>query len=131
MKVLFDQCTPEALREALPEHDVQTADEARMGGLENGELIDEAVRRGYDLLVTADRRMQKQQEIEGKPLRVVVLTRPDWLKAEKQIREIRQAIAHGGPWTVHAGNSTKNAAATAGEVRGARRWPVRHHRDAR
>lgn len=75
MKVLFDQCTPEALREALPEHDIQTADEARMGGLENGELIDEAVRRGYDLLVTADRRMRKQQEIEGKPLRVVVLTR--------------------------------------------------------
>ena len=97
MKVLFDQCTPEALREALPEHDIQTADEARMGGLENGELIDEAVRRGYDLLVTADRRMRKQQEIEGKPLRVVVLTRPDWLKAEKQIREIRQAIATAEP----------------------------------
>ena len=97
MKVLFDQCTPEALREALPEHDIQTADEARMGCLENGELIDEAVRRGYDLLVTADRRMRKQQEIEGKPLRVVVLTRPDWLKAEKQIREIRQAIATAEP----------------------------------
>ena len=62
MKVLFDQCTPEALRKALPKHDVQTADEAGMGGLENGDflifrkdtyfqLIDEAVRRGYDLLV--------------------------------------------------------------------------------
>ena len=97
MKVLFDQCTPEALRKALPEHDVQTADEAGMGGLENGELIDEAVRRGYDLLVTADRRMQKQQEIEGKPLRVVVLTRPDWLKTKKQIKEIQQAIATAEP----------------------------------
>ena len=97
MKILFDQCTPEALREALPEHHVQTADEARMGGLENGELIDEAVRRGYDLLVTADRRMQKQQEIEGKRLRVVVLTRPDWLKAKKQINEIRRAIATAEP----------------------------------
>ena len=43
MKVLFDQCTPEALREALPEHDVQTADEAEMGGIENRQLINEAV----------------------------------------------------------------------------------------
>ena len=97
MKVLFDQCTPEPLREALPEHDVQTADEAGMGELKNGKLIDEAVRKGYDLLVTADRRMQKQQEIEGKPLRVVVLTRPDWLKTKKQIKEIQQAIATAEP----------------------------------
>ena len=53
-----------------------------MGSLKNGDLIDEAVRRGYDLLVTADRRMRKQQEIRGKPIRVVVLTRPDRLKAQ-------------------------------------------------
>ena len=30
MKVLFDQCTPKALREALPEHDVQTAHRRRL-----------------------------------------------------------------------------------------------------
>lgn len=97
MKVVFDQCTPKQLREALPQHDVQTADEAGMGSLKNGDLIDEAVRRGYDLLVTADRRMRKQQEIRGKPIRVVVLTRPDRLKAQNQIREIRQAIATAKP----------------------------------
>ena len=84
MRVLFDQCTPEALRKELPGHDIQTANEAGVSDLENGDLIDEAVRRGYDLLVTADRRMQKQEEIKGKPLRVVVLTRPDWSKVEKQ-----------------------------------------------
>ena len=41
MKVVFDQCTPKQLREALPQHDVQTADEAGMGSLKNGDLIDE------------------------------------------------------------------------------------------
>lgn len=97
MKVLVDQCTPEELREKLPEHDIQTADEAGMGEVGNGDLIDEAVRRGYDLLLTADRRMQKQQDIEGKPLRVVVLTRPDVAKATKQINEIREAIATAKP----------------------------------
>ena len=56
MKELLDQCTPEELREKLPEHDIQTAEEAGMGELGNGDLIDEAVRRGYDLLLTADRR---------------------------------------------------------------------------
>ena len=68
-----------------------------MGKLGNGDLIDEAVRRGYDLLLTADRRMQKQQDIEGKPLRVVVLTRPDVAKATKQTNEIREAIATAKP----------------------------------
>lgn len=97
MKVLFDQCTPEALRKELPGHEIQTADEAGVSDLENGDLIDEAVRRGYDLLVTADRRMQKQQQIEGKPLRVVVLTRPDWSKVERQIREVQEAIATAEP----------------------------------
>ena len=56
MRVLFDQCTPEALRKKLPGHDIQTANEAGVNDLENGDLIDEAVRRGYDPLVTADRR---------------------------------------------------------------------------
>ena len=97
MRVLFDQCTPEALRKELPGHDIQTANEAGVSDLENGDLIDEAVRRGYDLLVTADRRMQKQEEIKGKPLRVVVLTRPDWSKVEKQIHEVREAIATAEP----------------------------------
>ena len=41
--------------------------------------------------------MQKQQEIKGRPLRVVVLTRPDWLKTKKQIKEIQQAIATAEP----------------------------------
>ena len=94
--MLFDQCTPEALRNELPGHDIQTANEAGVSDLENGDLIDEAVRRGYDLLVTADRRMQKQEEIKGKPLRVV-LTRPDWSKVEKQIHEVREAIATAEP----------------------------------
>ena len=103
MRVLFDQCTPEALRKELPGHDIQTANEAGVSDLENGDLIDEAVRRGYDLLVTADRPMQKQEEIKGKPLRVVVLTR----------------------------HSTENRTATQVEVRGARRRTVRPNRNAR
>ena len=63
MKVLFDQCTPEALRKELTRAR-HTGPQTRRESVtsENGDLIDEAARRGYDLLVTADRRMQKQQE---------------------------------------------------------------------
>ena len=39
MRVLFDQCTPEALRKELPGHDIQTANEAGVSDLENGDLI--------------------------------------------------------------------------------------------
>ncbi|MHC4972611.1 MAG: hypothetical protein ACYTG3_09785 [Planctomycetota bacterium] len=54
MRVLFDQGTPAPLRRSLQEHEVSTVHERGWSELTNGELLDAAVREGYEVLVTTD-----------------------------------------------------------------------------
>ena len=72
MRVLLDACVPKGLRRSLPGHEVRTAPEMGWGDLDNGDLLD--VMGGlFDVLVTVDQRLPRQQHIEGRPLGVVVL----------------------------------------------------------
>ncbi len=64
MRLLFDQNVPRNLIRHLTGHTV--ARSARFGWheLENGDLLDAAESRGFDVLVTADKNMQYQQKME-------------------------------------------------------------------
>ena len=97
MKILFDHCTPHGLKDYLPEHEVRTAKDEGLDRVKNGELIKTAVDRGFDVLITADKRMRKQEAISGLPLRVVVLTRPNWPAVRTQVGKIRRAIEEAEP----------------------------------
>lgn len=97
MKVLFDHCTPHGLRDYLPEHEVRTAQDEGLHRIRNGELIRKAIEKNYEVLVTADKRMRKQQEISGLPLRVVVLTRPNWPAVKSQVERIQAAVRDAKP----------------------------------
>ena len=92
MKILLDHCTPDGLKGHLPGHEVHTARSEGWEKLSNGKLIRAAIENGYETLITADKKMQKQQEISGQPLRVVVLTHPKWPDMKTQIPEIREAV---------------------------------------
>lgn len=72
MRVLLDECVDHRLSRDLPNHDVSTV--ARMGwrGKENGELLGLAAAQ-FDVLVTTDRNLSFQQNIEQSGLSVVVL----------------------------------------------------------
>ena len=52
MKLLFDQGTPAPLRRHLDGHVVDTAAERGWSDLDNGDLIENAEREGYDDLIT-------------------------------------------------------------------------------
>ena len=97
MKILFDHCTPQGLREYLQEHEVRTAKDEDLHEVRNGELIKAAVDRGFDVLITADKRMRKQETISGLPLRVVVLTRPYWPSVKTHAERIRRAVEEAEP----------------------------------
>jgi len=97
MKILFDHCTPHGLRDHLPEHEVRTAKDEGLHRIKNGELIRSAVDRGFEVLITADKRMRKQEVISGLPLRVVVLTRPDWPAVKSQVGRIQRAVREAKP----------------------------------
>ena len=95
MKILFDHCTPQGLREYLQEHEVRTAKDEDLHEVRNGELIKatEAGQMRFDVLITAD----KRKTISGLPLRVVVLTRPYWPSVKTHAERIRRAVEEAEP----------------------------------
>jgi len=72
MRVLLDACVPRGLRNSLAGHEVRTAPEMGWGDLDNGDLLD-AVEGQFDALVTVDKRLPDQQDIERRPFGLVVL----------------------------------------------------------
>jgi predicted nuclease of predicted toxin-antitoxin system len=70
--VLLDACVPSRLAGELPDHEVQTAPKMGWANLDDGPLLDAMAKR-FDVLVTVDKSLPKQQRIDNRPLAVVVL----------------------------------------------------------
>jgi len=75
MLVLFDQGTPVGIRQCLREHTVRTAAEQGWSTLLNGQLLRAAEAAGFDVLLTTDTKLPFQQNLEGRKLSVVVLSK--------------------------------------------------------
>ncbi len=61
MKVLFDQGTPAPLRDYLVACQVFIAYELGWSTLKNGDLLDSAEAKGFEVLVTTDTNLQHQK----------------------------------------------------------------------
>lgn len=72
MRVLLDACVPRRLAAALPSHEVQTAQKMGWGDLDDGPLLD-AMTEHFDILVTVDKNLPKQQQLGSRPFAVIVL----------------------------------------------------------
>lgn len=72
MRVLLDECLPRRLKQELPGHDVRTAPEMGWASKRNGELL-RLAEREFDVLLTADRRLQHQQNLATFDIAVIVL----------------------------------------------------------
>ena len=62
----MDQGAPAPLRRHLDGHVVDTAAERGWSDLDNGDLIENAEREGYDVLITTDQNMRYQQNLAGR-----------------------------------------------------------------
>jgi len=78
VKVLFDHNVPKRLRRSLPEHEVRTAREMGWSELTNGVLLDTAQAAGFQVMVTGDKNLSYQQNLQGRELALVVLSTNDW-----------------------------------------------------
>jgi predicted nuclease of predicted toxin-antitoxin system len=72
MRLLLDESVPVRLRDHLPQHQVFTVQEMGWGGSTNGALLVLAAQR-FDALITADRNLQYQQNLQSLPVAVVVI----------------------------------------------------------
>jgi len=72
MRVLLDEQLPRHLAREIVGHDTSTVQQCG-AGLKNGELRRVAADAGFDVLVTADRNLQFQQNLSQSQLGIILL----------------------------------------------------------
>lgn len=75
MRVLLDESLPRPFAALLSGHDVRTVAAMGWSGEQNGELLRLAADK-VDVVVTADRNLEHQQNLSTLPVSVVVLVAP-------------------------------------------------------
>ena len=73
MKLLLDKNLPHQIRLELPGHEVITTAYMNWSGIENGELLRLAAEAGFDAVITNDRGLEHEQNLEALQVAVIVL----------------------------------------------------------
>lgn len=73
MKILLDHNVDRRLRPHLVGHDTRTTREMRWEKLANGTLLGEAAVAGFDVVLSIDKKIRHEQNLDTLPLPVVVL----------------------------------------------------------
>jgi len=118
MRILFDHNIPAPLRASLRNFTVETTGERRWHRLTNGELLDAAEKEGFDILLTADKGFQHQQDVRQRRMAIVILSRGNWPDVKMNIGKILDALKDA-----RAGACVWVECQTSGET--ARREPLR------
>ena len=100
MKVLFDEDVPAKLARSLPRHETHTVVSMQWGGIKNGELLALIERERFDVFLTGDKNMDKQQRLEGRPFAVLIMSAINWPVVKLHIETISVALDAAQPGTV-------------------------------
>ena len=92
MKILLDECVPLQVRQALPNHEVTTAQRMGWGGISNGDLLDKAEREGFKVFIVADKNLRDQQNLSSRRIAILELWTNHRPTLEKHFTEIRTAV---------------------------------------
>jgi len=98
MLILFDNGTPRTLARYLIDHHLVT--EARARGWEelgNGELLRQAEIAGFEVLVTTDKNLRHQQNLEGRKIALVVLGQGRWSLIRHHVAQVVAAVNAATP----------------------------------
>ena len=100
MKVLFDEDVPAKLARSLPGHEIHTVVSMKWGGIKNGELLTLIERAHFQVFLTGDKNMDKQQRLEGRPFAVLIISAINWPVVRPHINRISAAFDEALPGTV-------------------------------
>ena len=73
MKILLDECVTKRLKIFLEEFEVFTVRELALSGIKNGNLMTYCVENKFDILLTIDKSIVHQQNLDKYPVTIVVL----------------------------------------------------------
>jgi len=102
VRVLFDHNVPKKLRSLLPGHYVITSREMGWDTLKNGDLMTAAEDNGFEAMVTGDKKIRYQQNLEGRKLALVVLPTTDWGTLRQNSAPIVIALDEATPGSFRA-----------------------------
>jgi hypothetical protein len=97
MRILFDNGTPRGVASALVGHTVEEARSHGWDTLRNGELLDAAEAAGFDVFLTTDRNIRHQQNLTGRRIAIVVLSKGRWRLVKSRLQAITAAVAAATP----------------------------------
>ncbi len=72
MKILLDECVTKRLKTHLNNFDVFTVRELEFSGIKNGKLMAYCSDNHFDMLLTIDKNLMFQQNLENHPVTIVV-----------------------------------------------------------
>lgn len=74
MRILLDECLPKDLAKKLPGHQVKTVPQAGWASVSNGKLLKLIADSGlFDLFITMDKNLPRQNQISNFPFAIVIL----------------------------------------------------------
>ncbi len=100
MKVFFDEDVPRKLARSLPQHEIHTVVSMQWGGIKNGALLKLIEREAFKVFLTGDKNMENQQQLQGRPFAVLVMSAINWPVVRPHVHIIAAAIDEAQPGTV-------------------------------
>jgi hypothetical protein len=73
MNLLLDECVTKKLKSQLLDFEVYTVSELGWNGVKNGKLMTLCVENNFDVLLTIDKNMMYQQNLEKYPIIIAVI----------------------------------------------------------
>ncbi len=73
MKILLDECLPARFKTYLLDHDVYSVYELGLSGVKNGKLLRYCKDNHFNIILTIDKNMMYQQNLNNYPISIVVL----------------------------------------------------------
>jgi hypothetical protein len=77
----------------LDTHQVSTAYELGWSLLRNGELIEQAESRGFEVLITTDQNLRYQQNLSDRAIAILVLSTTSWPRIKRTGSIIAEALS--------------------------------------
>src|SRR6059036_1191053 len=99
MLILFDHGTARGISRALQGHIVKEARAQGWDTLSNGDLLKAAEEARFDVLLTADTNLPHQQNLKGRKLAIVILSKNRWSLVRTMRRQIADAVNAAKPGT--------------------------------
>ncbi len=100
MRVLLDEMLPIGLRDFLPEQDVATAAYVGLAGISNGEMLRRAAGAGFSVIITLDRGIPHQQDLNQYGIGLVLVPHNDLDRIRPYVDALRDAVDRVAPGSV-------------------------------